>query len=132
MIDKLNSFYEELMPIEECRELFDSYAKTVDGFVIFGASQTGIRMARILENLCVWGGVLGYLDEVVSYDEYDGKKVFHSANELINVSKVCFVLSAHTPLRINMMQESLKRQTKENSNFSSLQTFRTGRMKGKG
>lgn len=105
-VDKLNNFYEEKLSVEECLRILTDYSKDIEGFVVYGCIQTGLRIKEILEKYHF--KVLGFLDDFWGNDVYGGVKVFHSASEVsASYKKVCFLISSHLLNRQKIMQDKL-------------------------
>lgn len=105
VLEQLNSFYENMLSSEECCELLQEYAKTIDGFVIYGATHTGIHIKRILEKYSL--NIIGFLDEFMEFDEFEGKKVFHSISDL-NGGGMCAILATNLIKSKKIMEMKLK------------------------
>lgn len=106
MLNGLNSFVENVASVEECRRLLSDYSKTIDGFVIFGANQSGIRLNRTLEKHGY--RVLCFADDILSLDNLDGKKVIHNLVEIKkSYNKVCFIISSTVSGSVRKMRKKL-------------------------
>lgn len=91
-LEQVNAFYEDMLSSDECRRLLREYAETIEGFVIFGANQNGLRVKRVLEGMSL--KVLCFLDEYVTSDEFDDLIICHSLEELKEkYPQVCFILA---------------------------------------
>ncbi len=107
-LEQLNSYRENMLSTEKCRTLLQEYGRIVDGFIIFGAMQTGEKLKNILETQSL--KVIGFLDEYVDIENMGGGgvKVYHSAEEIKNsFSHVCFIISSHLGSSQSVMKEKL-------------------------
>lgn len=105
-LEQLNAFYEQMLSSDECRGLLKEYAETIDGFVIFGAMQTGISLKRTLQGLSL--KVLCFVDEYMEFDELDGLVVVHSLGDVRKLySKVAFVLAVNVPTSEKIMMNKV-------------------------
>ncbi len=69
-LEQLNSYRENMLSTEKCRTLLQEYGRIVDGFIIFGAMQTGEKLKNILETYSL--KVIGFLDEYVDIENMGG------------------------------------------------------------
>ncbi len=108
-IQEINNFQKELYSIEKTRELMTSYAKSKEGFIIFGAMQTGMRLKRQLEFLGC--RVLCFIDEIMTFDDLDGLQVYHELCKVKNDfgDNVCYVYSSNSLRQRNIMKNKVAR-----------------------
>lgn len=106
ILEQLNSYHENMLSVDECQSMLLEYGKSVDGFIIYGAMQTGIKLKRILEMYSL--KVLGFLDEYVELEIYDGGGVYHNLADIKKkYSHVCFLISSHLETSQEIMKTKL-------------------------
>ena len=108
IIEYVNAFHRNLLSVDQCKTLLNDYASKIEGFVIYGAMQTGIRLKRSLESFGFT--VLCFIDDVLSIDELDGLNVYHDIKEISDkYDDVCFLLSTNFDAYRRIMADKIEK-----------------------